>query len=108
MVSQVACWLISLIADSQAARNALFPDGADSPAVAMMALAMSCALTEWLLLEDNLMRAMRCHRLRTKNLRSSSCSGARSYRLDPPRRPVRHEDRRKYKVLFRNCAGFRN
>jgi len=39
-----AIWLTNLLLDAQTARNSVFPEGADSPVIAVGFLAMSAAL----------------------------------------------------------------
>eukprot|EP00435_Cladocopium_sp_Y103_P059781 s2532_g21.t1 len=53
MASHVACWLLSMITDSQIARNSVFPESMDSPIIAMTAMALGCALVEWIMVENS-------------------------------------------------------
>lgn len=53
-----AIWLTNLLLDAQTARNSVFPEGADSPVIAVGFLAMSAALDHLLLYEGCPLRGL--------------------------------------------------
>eukprot|EP00435_Cladocopium_sp_Y103_P051078 s452_g15.t1 len=58
MSAALAHWILSLMADSQRARDSLFTENVGSPIVAFLLLAWSASLGQWLLLDHNPARAV--------------------------------------------------